>query len=82
MFGIHFAFGIQLLQNTLLTRINRITYKRNGQVSFDSKDLSGDYYYTDEDGNQQYYPGKPSKDFLAENRMTNFSIGVSYLFGK
>lgn len=57
-FGLNLAFSMQLLRNTLLTRINNISLKREGIVTYESS------------------------DFLAQNRMTNFSIGVSYLFGK
>ncbi len=81
-FGLQFAFSVQLLRNTLLTRINEITYKRNGTVTYDSNQLEGDYYYFDENGNQLYNPGSKAIDFLAENKMTNFSIGLSYMFGK
>lgn len=80
--GIQLAFSMQLLKNTLLTRINQISYKRDGVVTYESGQLQGDYYYYDENGNQQYYAGAPAIDFLAQNRMTNFSIGLSYAFGK
>ncbi len=81
-FGLNLAFSMQLLRNTLLTRIDNMTFKREGIVTYESSQLMGDYYYTDEDGSQQYFEGSPAQPFLAANRMTNFSIGVSYLFGK
>ncbi|MNJ97476.1 hypothetical protein D3C87_152260 [compost metagenome] len=64
IFGIQFAFSKQLFRNTLLTRINNIVHKQNGQIAYD----------TTSDQHQ-------SSDFLAENKMTNFSIGLSYMFG-
>jgi hypothetical protein len=81
-FGLNLAFSLQLLRNTLLTRINDITFKREGVVTYESDQLMGDYYYFDDNGVMQYYEGSPAIDFKAANRMTNFSIGVSYLFGK
>ena len=80
--GLQLAFSVQLLRNTLLTRINEISYKRNGVVTHDPNELLGDYYYYDEEGNYLYHPGSKPQDFLAENKMTNFSIGLSYVFGK
>lgn len=81
-FGIQLAFSTQILRNTLLTRINDIVYKKDGEVVYDSNRFGGDYYYQDENGQLVYQPPGKTSDFLASNKMTNFSIGVSYLFGK
>ncbi len=81
-FGIQLAFSKQILRNTLLTRINDITYKKDGEVVYDSNHFGADYYYYDHNGQLVYHPPGKTSDFLASNKMTNFSIGVSYLFGK
>jgi len=81
-FGLQVSFSTQLIRNTLLTRINNITYKKDGEVVFDSNRFGADYYYQDENGNLLYQPPGKISDFLAENKMTNFSIGLSYVFGK
>lgn len=81
-FGFQFSFSTQLIRNTLLTRINNITYKKDGEVVFDSNRFGGDYHYQDENGQLVYQPPGKTSDFLASNKMTNFSIGISYLFGK
>lgn len=81
-FGLSFAFSMQILRNTLLTRINNIVYKKEGEVVYDSNRAGGDYYYYNENGQLVYQPPSKASDFLASNKMTNFSIGISYLFGK
>jgi hypothetical protein len=81
-FGLQFSFSTQILRNTLLTRINNIVYKKDGEVVFDSNRVGGDFYYYNENGQLVYQPPSKTGDFLASNKMTHFSIGVSYLFGK
>ncbi len=81
-FGLQFSFSTQILRNTLLTRINNIMYKKDGEVVFDSNRFGGDFYYYNENGQLVYQPPSKTSDFLASNKMTHFSIGVSYLFGK
>ncbi|TSJ41318.1 hypothetical protein [Fluviicola chungangensis] len=81
-FGLQLAFSVQIIPNTLLTRIRDIQYKKDGEVVFDSNKFNGDYYYYDQNGQLVYQPPTKTSDFLAENKMTNFSIGVSYVFGK
>lgn len=81
-FGLQLAFSVQIIRNTLLTRIRDIEYKKDGEVVFDSNTYDGDYYYYDQNGQLVYQPPTKTSDYLAGNRMTNFSIGVSYVFGK
>jgi hypothetical protein len=81
-FGIQLSFSTQIIRNTLLTRINNIVYEKDGEVVFDSNRFGGDFYYYNENGQLVYQPPSKTSDFLASNKMTHFSIGVSYLFGK
>jgi hypothetical protein len=81
-FGLQLAFSTQIVRNTLLTRIHDVLYTQDGEVAFDSHHAGGGYYYYDEEGNQLYKEPGETSPFLAENKMTSFSVGLSYIFGK
>ena len=81
-FGVHFTMSTQLFSNVLFTKMDNIIYKKDGEVAFDSNKAVADYYYYDEDGNQLYQPPGAMEPFLVKNRLSNFSIGLSYIFGK